>query len=324
MMMLPSTEQFALADELSRAFPSLLPLSRLHAPDYDWSAELHSLIALGCLGLSAGQQGQGLGFVEEALIHARLGEYLLAPNVLASSIAMRIAMENGADALLEALLEGRTTVIMGQCHSGHTILYGEATHDLALIFEGSRLILTDIGQCGGISRVDDGYWGVPLSLCSHPGGGMDASIVTGLMAMLLISAHLTGISHQSMAMAVEHVKLRKQFDKPLGYFQAVKHHCADLAIAATSCRDALSFAAVQLGQQGEAAVLTCNATALKAINAARHNAALNIQLHGGIGFSDEFSAHLLVRRAHVWEELLGGREILQGRIAELIASGMTA
>ena len=324
MNMLPSAEQFALADELGRAFPAMLPLSRLHAPDYDWTAELHSLIELGCLGLSAGQHGLGLGFVEEILIHARLGEYLLAPNVLASSIAMRIAMENGADALLEALLAGKVTVVIGRSHAGRTILYGEATHDLALIFGGARLILADMAQCAGISRVDDGYWGVPLSLCSHSGGGMNASIVTGLIAMLLISAHLAGISNQSMMMAVEHVKLRKQFDKPLGYFQAVKHHCADMAIAATSCRDALSFAAVQLGQQGEAAMLTCNATALKAINAARHNAALNIQLHGGIGFSDEFSAHLLVRRAHVWEELLGGREILQGRIAELIASGMTA
>src|SRR3546814_7592323 len=86
-------------------------------------------------------------------------------------------------------------------------------------------------------------------------------------------------------MGVDYAGLREQFGRPIGTFQAVKHHCANMAIAARCARDQVSFAAVAIDEGRADAALQVESALFVAGTAAIENAGKNIQIHGGIGFS---------------------------------------
>ena len=98
-------------------------------------------------------------------------------------------------------------------------------------------------------------------------------------------------------MTVAYVKERKQFARPVGSFQALKHRLADVWIAVTQARAAARYAAACLAE-GDADTPVAIALAKAACgDAAVHAAQECVQLHGGIGFTWEHPAHLLLKRA---------------------------
>jgi alkylation response protein AidB-like acyl-CoA dehydrogenase len=116
-------------------------------------------------------------------------------------------------------------------------------------------------------------------------------------------------------MGVAYAGIRSQFGRPIGSFQAVKHHCANMAIAARCARDQTDFAAVALDEDRPDAALQVECALLVAGSAALDNCGLNIQIHGGIGFSDEADPHLVLKRARLQIALAGGLEAASERIA---------
>jgi alkylation response protein AidB-like acyl-CoA dehydrogenase len=122
---------------------------------------------------------------------------------------------------------------------------------------------------------------------------------------LLACAYLVGIAEATLAMAVEYAKTRRQFDQPIGAFQAVKHACADMAVRAEAARAQTFYAALAL-QAGEP---RCGdevaAARLIARRAAIENAKANIQVHGAMGFTQESTAHLYLKRANLMATLNG-------------------
>ncbi|MBO0833334.1 MAG: acyl-CoA/acyl-ACP dehydrogenase [Actinobacteria bacterium] len=131
----------------------------------------------------------------------------------------------------------------------------------------------------------------------------DEAAVRALRAGLLAGAGLLaseqlGIAEQCLQMTLDYVKDRKQFARPVGGFQALKHRLADLWVMVTLARAAARAAADGLASRSgtEAELLValakaaCSDTALKA-------AQETIQLHGGIGFTWEHPAHLFLKRA---------------------------
>src|SRR3546814_1614186 len=109
---------------------------------------------------------------------------------------------------------------------------------------------------------------------------------------LIDAAALAGIAQAALQMGVDYAGLREQFGRPIGTFQAVKHHCANMAIAARCARDQVSFAAVAIDEGRADAALQVESALFVAGTAAIENAGKNIQIHGGIGFSDEADPHL--------------------------------
>ena len=118
-------------------------------------------------------------------------------------------------------------------------------------------------------------------------------------------------------MAVEYAKVRVQFGRPIGSFQAIKHKCADMLLEVESAKSAAYYAAgaprderraARGGQPGQG---YCS-------EAYFHATAENIQIHGGIGFTWEHPAHLYFKRAKSSELLFGDptyhRELLAERI----------
>ena len=104
-------------------------------------------------------------------------------------------------------------------------------------------------------------------------------------------------------MAVEYAKVREQFGRTIGTFQAVKHHAANMLVDAEQTTAATWDAA--RADDLDSAWFPAAVAASHAIRAQVFNAQNNIQLHGGIGFTWEHDAHLYLRRARTLAALIG-------------------
>jgi alkylation response protein AidB-like acyl-CoA dehydrogenase len=113
----------------------------------------------------------------------------------------------------------------------------------------------------------------------------------------MFAAEAAGLATETTEQAAEYAKLRQQFGRPIATFQAVKHHCANMLVAA-ELGTAAAWDAGRAGiGGGDQLSYTAAIAAALAVPAAVSNASLNIQVHGGIGFTWEHDAHLYLRRA---------------------------
>jgi alkylation response protein AidB-like acyl-CoA dehydrogenase len=118
----------------------------------------------------------------------------------------------------------------------------------------------------------------------------------------LAAAEAVGVSWATLEMAVEYAKVREQFGRTIGTFQAVKHHAANMLVSAEVATAATWDAA--RADDLDSAWFPAAAAAGLAIRAQVFNAQNNIQLHGGIGFTWEHDAHLYLRRARTLAALM--------------------
>jgi alkylation response protein AidB-like acyl-CoA dehydrogenase len=120
-----------------------------------------------------------------------------------------------------------------------------------------------------------------------------------------LAAEQAGAARRAMELAVDYAKVREQFGRPIGSFQAIKHKCADMLVEVESS-SSLAYAAGQAIDEGsEEAMMLASMAKAYCSEAFTHVAAENIQVHGGIGFTWEHPAHLYYRRAKSTELLLG-------------------
>lgn len=305
---LPTPDQRDIVGAVSDALIDILPLDRLHRSGQTDQTLLPALAELGALGIALGEAvgGSGLSVVEEALIFEQLGRQLASPAVMASVLASH------ATPHAEALVAGQATAALAVRDAAGAILLIEAveTPDQILLLDGDRAVCRPGSDLGRRTPLDDTQWSLRLERAefASPTAADDETkaLALGLRARLLIAAQLTGLSARARDMAVDYAKIREQFGKPIGSFQAVKHHCADMAVNSLASSDLLAFAATALDQGRDDAAFQVQSALAVAIRAAHANAGINLQIHGGIGFSDECDAHLLVKHAHVWDTLAGG------------------
>lgn len=134
------------------------------------------------------------------------------------------------------------------------------------------------------------------------------------IAAIGLAAEQTGGAQQVLDLTLAYVAERKQFNRPIASFQAIKHRCADMMLQVECARSAFWYAACVAGERlaadGDPALaselLAAAATAkLHASETFFHCAAESIQLHGGVGFTWEYDPHLYFKRARAGEQLLG-------------------
>ena len=125
------------------------------------------------------------------------------------------------------------------------------------------------------------------------------------LARTLGAAEAVGVMAACTDSAVAYAKERVQFGRTIGTFQAVKHHCADMLVAAELATAAVWDAARAVGDSLDEFDLVAAMAAHLAFGPAVHNAQMNIQVHGGIGFTWEHDAHLFLRRALVLDAVAG-------------------
>ena len=140
-------------------------------------------------------------------------------------------------------------------------------------------------------------------------------------ACIGLSAEQVGAASAALARTVEYTKVRVQFGRPIGGFQALQHRMAEMHVLVESARS-LSYAAAEAAQSGRPDVSLRAATA-KAYcsDALARVAGEMIQLHGAIGMTWEHVAHRYFKRAHGSEFLLGSPAAHVARIAAAVIDG---
>jgi 3-oxochol-4-en-24-oyl-CoA dehydrogenase len=143
------------------------------------------------------------------------------------------------------------------------------------------------------------------------------------LAATLLSAEAAGITRWTLDTAVAYAKVREQFGKPIGSFQAIKHLCAEMLCRAEQVAVAAADAARAAadGDQSQLSIAAAIAAGI-GIEAAKANAKDCIQVLGGIGITWEHDAHLYLRRAYAIGQFLGGSARWLRRTAELTQAGV--
>ncbi|NML49404.1 acyl-CoA dehydrogenase [Streptomyces sp. R302] len=131
---------------------------------------------------------------------------------------------------------------------------------------------------------------------------LDTGLVHDLAAVLF-AADACGTAARAVDTAAEHARTREQFGHPIGKFQGVKHLCADMLVRLEQAR-ALAWDAARAADD-PARPLVAALAAATALDAAHTCAKDCVQILGGIGFTWEHDAHILLRRALVARQLLG-------------------
>jgi len=137
------------------------------------------------------------------------------------------------------------------------------------------------------------------------------------VATLALSAEMVGGMEWLLEASVEYAKTRKQFGKPIGQFQAVQHHCANMLLMTESARSAVYYAAWMMGNNPQEAPLAVSMAKAYASDGYREVGNLAVQVHGGIGFTWDENVHFYYKRAKASELLFGDATYHRERIASL-------
>ncbi|WP_370333999.1 acyl-CoA dehydrogenase [Mycolicibacterium hippocampi] len=282
---------------------------------------------LGWTGLAIGEDfgGSGFGLAELAVVLECQGRQLcpgpFLPTVAASVVIDRCAPQAVRAEFLPGLAGGETVaalgvsgsvtvssdlVVTGECP---TVL-GAPEADVLVLVAGDDVVVVPAGTEGvAVSDLDAldttrSVGSVALQDVTVPservlrGAARNARTVFRILA----AAEAVGVSWAALDMAVDYAKVREQFGRTIGTFQAVKHHAANMLVAAEVATAATWDAA--RADELDSAWFAAAVAAAHAIHAQVFNAQNNIQLHGGIGYTWEHDAHLYLRRARMLAALM--------------------
>ena len=132
-----------------------------------------------------------------------------------------------------------------------------------------------------------------------------------------LSAEMLGVACQSFDMTLDYLKNRVQFGKVIGSFQALGHRAADLFTEMELTRSCVEAALQAIDAEGEDVAKLCSLAKCRAGEFAHHMSNELIQIHGGIGMTDEFDAGLFLKRARATESLFGNQSFHRDRYATL-------
>ena len=291
----------------------------------------NELAELGWLGLHIDEEygGSGFGLPELVVVIDELGRAVapgpFVPTVVVSSVIAAVGTDEQKTRLLPSLVDGthtaavgfggNLTVSGGRLSGDAGVVIGAGLADVLLLASGEDMILVD-RTSGGVTVE------VPENLDRSRRAGRvtltDVEVGHNLLpgarnaalarTRTLYAAEAVGGASDCVDSAVEYAKVREQFGRTIATFQAVKHHCANMLVAAESAIACVWDAARAAGEDEEQFRLISAAAATLALPAYVRNAELNIQVHGGIGFTWEHDAHLHLRRALTVQAVLGGDE----------------
>jgi alkylation response protein AidB-like acyl-CoA dehydrogenase len=306
-------EQRMIEDSVLGFLRQELPIERLReARNHGGAAERarwNELAGLGLFALAVPSTdgGLGLGPAEEALVARALGLNLASPALLAQMAAphftedrqLRSAFAAGDQRAALAYPSGADSIV---------ILDGEGAGYILLITPSGATLVSREGMKAGdpVSLVAETIAAERVASPDTEHAEVSQAGAQHRIAVLL-AAYLTGVAQAATSMAVDYAGTREQFGQPIGGFQAIKHACADMAMRAAAAEAQCFHAAVTMESGLDDAVETTAAFVL-ASRAANENGRANIQIHGGIGFTAECDAHLLLKTAIAISALGPGKQ----------------
>ena len=158
----------------------------------------------------------------------------------------------------------------------------------------------------------------PARLIGAEGAAAEVLPVVLDLAAVALAAEQVGGARRCLEMSVAHAGERVQFGRPIGSFQAVKHKCADVLVEVESAQSIVQRALWAASEPDDDLPVLAAMAGSYCSDAYVRAAAENIQIHGAMGFSWEFSAHLYLKRAKSSELLLGSAACHRRRLAGLL------
>ncbi len=180
----------------------------------------------------------------------------------------------------------------------------------------TRTALSTMDQTRKQAKLE--FAGTPATLLGTEGEGWAVLSTVLDLAAVGLAAEQVGGAQKVLEQAVEYAKVRVQFGRPIGSFQAIKHKCADMLLEVESAKSAAYYGLWCAAEQNDELPSVASLAKAYCSEAYFHATAENIQIHGGIGFTWEHPAHLYFKRAKSSELLFGDptyhRELLAQRI----------
>jgi alkylation response protein AidB-like acyl-CoA dehydrogenase len=156
------------------------------------------------------------------------------------------------------------------------------------------------------------------SVLGEPGSGWAALEDTLRRAVVALAYEQVGAAQRCLEMSVDYAKVRVQFGRPIGSFQAIKHKCADMLVQVESARSAAYHAGWAAASDPDELMVAAPLAKSHCSEAFFFCAAENIQIHGGIGFTWEHDAHLYFKRAKTDELLFGSPAYHRALLADAL------
>src|SRR5678816_3707101 len=135
---------------------------------------------------------------------------------------------------------------------------------------------------------------------------------------MCIRDRCTGACQSLLELTIEHAKNRRQFDQPIGAFQAIQHKCADMFVQIEKARATAYFAMMAVAEDDPRRALAASMAKAAASDCQRLVCKESIQIDGGMGYTWESDVQLFVKRAKTLEALFGTGEAHRRRIADLL------
>jgi alkylation response protein AidB-like acyl-CoA dehydrogenase len=266
--------------------------------------------------------GQGLGVLELVILLEELG-YVLAPLPFLSNAAAGLILQDaGANDRLEGVASGEQRGTVGVVKDGRAALVPDAQEaDFIVLLDGTEATLVDRGdaEVEPIDAIDPTRRYATVTANGGESLG-DVSRGRDLIA-LAVAAELVGVSQRVMEMAIEYAKDRKQFDRPIGAYQAVSHACADMLKQVEGSRSLVYYAGWAADAAPDEFSLAASMAKAYASDAGWQVSASALQVHGGIGFTWEHDLHWFLKRAKTDGVLYGSARDHRERVAELAGLG---
>ena len=321
--------------------------TELREPGQPWheTRKWKELTDIGVFSIAVPEEsgGAGGGLVDLASALEQVADALVPGPVLGTAVAEVLLGPAGATGLLDQVANGRVSVgvaadpgtLVAGDEGGRTLLRGEVPHVLAA--EGASHVvlparvsgqrewfLVDAAQVEITARASVDF-SRPLASAVVDGAApvqrVPASAHPHELLVTLAAAEACGVAGWCLRTAVEHAKVREQFGRAIGSFQAVKHLCAEMLCRVERAGALAWNAARALDEDSGEHPLAVAAAGAEVFEAAFENAKDCIQVLGGTGFTWEHDAHLYLRRAVVLRQLFGDGAAWCEEVADLALSG---
>ncbi len=307
---------------------------------HDTAAEerWNRLAELGLFGVLAPPGSGGMGLAEADFVllaeeagRAGLPEPLTEQAALALPALLELAAQPAAAALVPELARGSARIAVTHPQNVRANVPPGLTHWLLCAADTVTLARTEEVTAVATPSVDAGRR--LLEPQARPGtgeilarGARAQAIGAQLLnrGALFSAAQCLGVAERLISLAAEYAKERVQFGKPIGSYQAIKHHLASVQVKLEFARPVVYAAVTRAADPDARAAATASHAKLAAADAAELAARTAIQVHGAMGYSWELDLHFYMKRAWALQGAWGDRSFHARRVQSLVCGGTLA
>lgn len=318
-------DQLELRDNARSVLAAECPASLVRAVyegEGDGDKLWRTLVDLGwpAIGIAEASGGLGLTFVEVGLVVEELGR-VVAPSPFLATVTQFAPLVRGT-AFEAQVAEGAIT---GTASYGDGFVLDATSADEIAVVEGDRVyVVPSLAATVTAATTLDPT--MPLGHVTFDKGALGSDrVLDGVDIQGARDEAVTAMALSTVAtcraifeQTLEYAKLREQFGKPIGSFQAVKHRLADMYLSVEKASALASFAALTIAEDDKRRTIAASMAKSSAGDCQRLVARDGLQLHGGIGFTWENDLHFWLKRAKTGDALFGNGAHHRTRVAQLM------